>query len=185
MAITRGLTTVANCKLSLGIATGVTTYDADLENYISAATPVIENITGPMYAESRTLTFDGGGAAISLPFKINAVTSVTVGGTVTTNYVANLTAGIIYAGTSGSPTVFTYGTQNVVVVVTVGSATIPPHIELATRELIRHMWQLGRQANRPGVAEAASASADVPSGFAVPRRVIELCQASPRVAGFA
>lgn len=185
MAIVRGLTSLVNVKLSLGLPIAANAaLDTDMEAYISAATPVIEDITGPMYAESRTVYFDGGTAAVSLPFRFNAVTTVTVSGTATTNYVANVRAGVIYAGGSTSPTTFEYGTQNVVVVVTVGYATIPPNIELAARELVRHWWQIGRQGVRPDVQGAPDA-APVAQGFAVPRRVTELCAPHARLAGFA
>jgi hypothetical protein len=179
MAIVRGLTTLAKVKLSLGIT--ASTYDTDLEDYISAATPFIEGMGGPMFAESRTLTFDGGYPEVTLPFKFNAVTSVTVEGSIVTGYVANGAQGIISAGT-GDFDIFYRGIRNVVVVVTVGFATIPPNVELAARELVRLWWQTGRQANRPGTADQGGPG-EITMGLR--KRITELLDVNDDIPGFA
>jgi hypothetical protein len=62
---------------------------------------------------------------------------------------------------------------------------VPQNVRLATRELVRHHWQIGKQGQRPGGGGAPSAEAWTPSGFAVPRRVIELCGGNARIDGFA
>ena len=185
MAIVRGLITLADMRKSIygeQYATAPTTNDAEFEAYISAATPWIENNpdcgVGPMFAESRTVTLDGGGWSLVLPHRFNTVTSIMVDGVAWTSYVADPTRGIIYGGTSGAPAPFTSGTQNVVVIVTVGFATIPQNVVLATRELCRLWWQQGRQANRPGPDESVL----TPGILA---RVRALLGASPNVAGFA
>jgi len=160
MAITRGLITVDDMRLAVygpkRAATAPTDNDEFFEDYISAATPWIEDGpegTGPMFAESRTVTLDGGSSALVLPFRFNTVTSLTVNGSATTNYTANGDSGIIYGGSTTSPTPFAWGTQNVVAVVTVGYATIPANVRLATIELCRLWWQNGQQAenNTPDV----------------------------------
>ena len=180
MAIANGLITLVQAKASLGIPSSTTTNDSDIEAYIEAATPVIENITGPLLASSRTFRLDGGTAAVLLGCRFNTVTSVTDGGTAVVDYVADSEAGIIYSSST-----FAAGVRNVTVTVAVGSATIPPNVILATRELVRHWWQLGRQGNRPAFGNEGIADASVPSGFAVPRRVIELCEPHRRTEGFA
>jgi hypothetical protein len=183
MAIVDGLITLVQAKASLNIASTTTVNDSDIERYIEACTPLIEFVTGPQIVRSRTFTFDGGDHVVVLPVRFNTVTSITVDSVAITDWVAESGNGIIHSGLSTSPTNFNSGTQNVVVVVTVGNATIPSNVQLATRELVRHLWQLGRQANRPGTAEAQTQT--VPEGFAMPRRVLELLSANPRVAGFA
>ena len=185
MAIVNGLITLDAAKVSLGIPSSSQTNDADIEKYIEAATPVIENITGPLIAASKVFTVDGGGSAVVVGSRFNTVTSVVESGVAITDYVADGPAGIVYSGTADGGTTFAPGLRNVVVTVTVGSATIPPNIVLAARELVRHWWQLGRQGNRPAFGNEGIAEIDVPSGFAVPRRVIELCEPNRRTAGFA
>ncbi len=188
MAIVRGLCTLPEARVTIfgaSEATADTSRDPLIEDYVSAATNVIENLpgVGPQVAESRTLTFDGGGHVLVLPFRINAVTSVTVNGVAYTSFVSELRAGLIHAGTTTSDATFAAGTQNVVVVVTVGNATVPPNVKLAARELVRHWWQQGQQGNRPGFGDGSSEPA---VQFGVPtRRLMELLGSSSGVAGFA
>lgn len=187
MAIVRGLCTLAEARKSIygeQAASYSTDNDADIEAYISAATPVIEAITGPIYAESRTMTFDGGSHTIVLPFRFNTVTSVTVDGVAYSTFVSEAHAGIIHAGTTSSDDTFDPGTQNVVVVVTVGSATVPPNVVLAARELVRHWWQQGRQGTRPTFGDTSSESPAVSLGVPT-RRLAELLAGSESVPGFA
>jgi hypothetical protein len=188
MTITDGLITLADARASLGWAATDTSNDADLEAYIEAATSVIENITGPVLIKSRTFTFDGGRESVVLPVPFTTVTSVTVNGVATTSFVADPDAGIITAGSTTAPSVFDWGVRNVVVVVSVGyaanAAAVASNVSLATRELVRFWWQQGRQANIPAFGSAPE-SMPVPQGFAVPKRVYELLEPSPRLAGFA
>ncbi len=186
MAIVDGLITLAEARSSIygeQAGTAATVRDADIEKYVEAATPVIEDIAGPLIVRSRTFTFAGGSDAYVLPVRFTSVTSVTVDGVASTDYVADATAGIIYPGTTDGISVFSSGVENVVIVVSVGSATIPKNVSLAARELVRFWWQQGQQANRPGVAEQDASAA--PQGFLVPRRVMELLRATPNVGGFA
>jgi hypothetical protein len=184
MTITDGLITLAEARASLGFTTANTAYDSDIETYIEAATPVIENITGPLLEKQRTFAFDGGVEKIVLPVPFSSVVSVTENGATVTDYVADPDKGIITAGTTLAPDVFEPGVDNIVVVVNVGSATVPANVKLAARELVRFWWQQGRQANIPAFGEAPE-SGSVPMGFAVPKRVYELLEPDTRLAGFA
>lgn len=184
MAIVDGLITLADAKASLGIPTGTTTNDSDIEKYVMAATPVIENITGPLIARSITCTRDGGGGVIILGVPFNTVTSLVESGVTVTDYVADARAGLIYAGTTATQRTFKDGLSNVVATVTVGSATIPQNVQLAARELVRHWWQQGRQGNRPGFGNEFTDSPAV--SFGVPtRRLQELLSANSGLPGFA
>lgn len=185
MAIVDGLITLAEARSSLGWAASDTANDSDLERYVEAATPVIENITGPLVARTETFKFDGGFRAVVLPVRFATVTSVVESGVTVTDYVAEPDAGLIAAGTTTSPREFESGHQNIVVTVTTGAATVPANVKLAARELVRHWWQQGRQGNRPGFGNDMPADGGVPMGFAVPKRVLELLEPSPRLAGFA
>lgn len=185
MAIVNGLITLADAKASLGIPAAVTTNDSDIERYIEAATPVIENITGPLLLAARVYVLDGGSGAVLVGSGFNTVTSVTESGVPITDFVADAPSGIIYAGSAANPRLFKSGLRNVVVVLSVGASVIPPNVVLATRELVRHWWQQGRQGNRPAFGNEGVSEVNVPSGFAVPRRVIELCEPNRRTAGFA
>ncbi|MHA7275363.1 hypothetical protein ACX80O_02350 [Arthrobacter sp. Hz1] len=153
----------------------------DLRLYIAAATPVIEDIVGPVVAGTRTHVFSSAGPAV-LPVVPSVILSVTVNGEPFTSYHADLSAGIVYAGSTYYPQIFPAG--EVIITYSFGTPVIPPNIRLATRELIRHWWQIGKQATGGGRQEP-SAEGFTPSGFAVPRRVIELCAPHELLGGFA
>jgi hypothetical protein len=126
--------------------------------------------------------------SLLFPVPFTSVTSITENGVAVTNYTADPTAGIITNGSSAAPDVFEWGVQNIVVTASVGYAAtesnVKPHVKLAARELVRFWWQQGQQANIPAFGSAPE-SMPLPMGFAVPRRVMELLEPSPRVAGFA
>lgn len=146
----------------------------DLRLYVAAATPVIEDITGPLLPRTETLTTFGGTGAVLLPGTPSGIVSVEANGQPFTNHFPDLLSGVLYAGTryAGS----TFPTGELVVTYTVGKAEIPPNIRLAVRELVRHWWQQGMQSTGGAIrGQAPDGDAFTPSGFAVPRRVIELC----------
>lgn len=182
MAITDGIITLDDALASLygNPPPTATANDKDIERYIESATPVIENIVGPVVVRAVTWTFDGGDCAINLPARVQSITSVEVDGVATTAYVADLTAGVIHAFGRFAP-----GYQNVVVKATVGYAKYPPNVVLAARELVRFWWQQGRQGNRPAFGNEIPDTDSAPLGFLVPKRVMELLQATPGLGGFA
>lgn len=157
----------------------------DLRLYVAAATPVIEDITGPIVSGIFTQVADGGHWAITLNDIPSEILSVTELDVPLTDYVADLQAGIIYAGRRYALRQFMPGFNSVVIQYRAGSAVIPPNIRLAARELIRHWWQIGKQARDGGSSFSQTGDAFTPSGYAVPRRVIELCAAHERLGGFA
>ena len=174
----RLIISLADAKAALNVPSGTRVNDDELRLYIAATTQVIEDIVGNVLSTSITETFDGGGYSVLLSQVPSAITSVTVDGTATTNYVANLSSGIVYAGTSGVPWVFNSGRQNVVVTYAAGLQQIPPNVILAAREEVRFLYQIGQQGGRPSLGGAPQDLSWTPSGFAVPQRVIELCNAS-------
>lgn len=155
----------------------------DLRLYVAAATPVIEDITGPMLARTEVFSTWGGGSAVVLPGDPSSIISVVVNGTAVTEFVSDLSVGILYGGSRLAPVSFSPG--EVVVTYTVGGQTIPPNIRLAVRELVRHWWQIGMQSNGGAVrGQAPEGDVFTPSGYAVPRRVMELCAPDQKIGGF-
>lgn len=159
--------------------------DDELRLYIAATTEVVEEIVGRVLVATITETFDGGKSAVLLSERASAVTSVTVGGVATTNYVANLDAGIVHAGSTSSMSTFTDGRQNVAVTYTAGASSIDPNIVLAARIIAAHLYQVGQQGRR-----GRNSNDDVTvlsSGYAVPSRAVELCRGSRarKMPGFA
>lgn len=164
---------------------GNTARDADIATYIQAATPVIEDIVGPVLAAPRTLRFDGDVASIVLPDNVTAITVVTENGVATTDYLFDAQRNIIYAGVTGLRGFAPGGRLNISITYTVGWAIIPPTIQLATRELVRFWYQQGMQSNRPAFGDPSMDVTYTPQGFAVPKRVMELCAPYRKLGGFA
>jgi hypothetical protein len=149
----------------------------DLRLYIAAATPIIEDIVGPVPVRTETQTIPKGWVYGALNFPVASIVSVVYadGTTVSTDaYVPNIPHGLL---------TFHYAvTQAVTVTYTTGNAIVPPNVRLATRVLVKHWWEQDKQDLRNrGNPEMTW----TPSGFAVPRRVIELCQPTARRGGFA
>ena len=178
----RLIISLADAKAELNHLTNIN--DDELRLYVAATTPVIEEIVGRVLSATLTETFDGGKTAVLLSERASAITSVTVGGVATTNYVANLDAGIVYAGTTSGPTSFTWGRQNVVVTYTTGASSIDPNIVLAARVVASHLYQVGQQKRGRNQNEDLTI---LSSGFAVPSRAVELCRGnrSRKMPGFA
>lgn len=157
-------------------------YMEDLRLYVAAATPVIEDITGPILADTRTRTVTGGRESVILPGQPSEVVAVEVNGEPVTAWW--LQYGILFAGSRSIPSRFPGG--ELVVVYRVGNQVVPPNVRLAARELVRHWVQVGKQAVGGGIRnQDFNDDVFTPSGFAVPRRVIELCQPHAQVGGFA
>ena len=173
----RFIISLADAKAALNTPAGARVNDDELRLYIAATTEIIEDIVGAVLSTTRTQTFDGGRNAILLSERATSITSVTVGGTTTTNYVANLSSGVVYAGATGVDW-FTDGMQNVTVAYTTGSSSIDPNVILAAREEVSFLYQLGQQGGRPSLGGSVPDMSWTPSGFAVPKRVIELCAPS-------
>jgi len=160
----------------------------DLRLYIAAATPVIEDIVGPVIPGMFTQTNDGGGWAVPLYQKPTQIVSVTELGAPLdpTAYFTDYAAGIVYAGRPQATRRFMPGYQSVVIQYEAGAQLVAPNVRLATRELLRHWWQIGKQSTgsrAPGWDQTAEVY--TPSGYAVPRRVIELCGRPSKPGGFA
>lgn len=157
----------------------------DLRLYVAAATPVIEDIVGPVVYRQFTQVADGGKWAIPLNHRATEVLSVSEIDSVITEFVYDDEAGILYAGRRYALRKFMPGVKSVTITYKAGYQVIPANIQLAARELVRHWWQLGKQAAGGRSTGMTADETFTPSGFAVPRRVVELCTPHETVGGFA
>ena len=178
----RLIISLADAKAELNMPANHTVNDDELRLYVAATTSIVEEIAGRVLASTVTETFDGGKAAVLLSERASAITTVTVDGVATASYVPNLESGIVYAGTSGGPTSFAYGRQNVVVTYTVGASAVDPDVVAASRVIAAHLYSVGQQGRRRDASELV-----VASGYAVPRRAVELLRrrSSYRMPGIA
>lgn len=198
------LISLDDARATLGMSATDTSKDGELSAYIDAATPIMEDLCGPLLARDRVETYDGGRPQIVLLFApLISVTSVvesygsTYERTLTEQHIfdgspvgaygftVDLVSGQLTRRVSGVVAPFPNGRRNVQVSYTSGRAEIGGNILLAARRLVRHLWQSERQGFRPGKGRPADDVGYTPSGFAVPRAVIEMCAADIRPPGLA
>ena len=195
---------LAEARNAIGIAAANTAKDEDLRAYIYAATPIMEDICGPILRTSVVETFDGGSDQINLLWwPLISVTSIVE--SYGSNYVRTLTLQDIFAVTAvdafgytvelktglvtrrvtGTASPFPRGRRNVQVAYVPGREVIGGNITLGTRRLVKFLWQQDQQGYRPSMGAPDTAMTTTPSGFAVPRAVIELCAGDVRGPGIA
>lgn len=166
--------------------------DDELRIYLAAVTPVVEDVVGAQTTKTLTASFDGGKASLLLPEAVNAVTQVTENGAVLTagsDYTVNAASGIVHRGTQLQPFTFLPGHQNITVTWTAAGVD-DENVRLAARIILRHLWQADQVGGgRPGVggAPVSNDMTSTPSGFAIPRRAMQLLtpNAAGRMPGFA
>ena len=160
---------LAAAKTHLNIST--TSSDTELQTMVDRACALVQAHADRVWdVQSVTQTFDGGSDVFLLSKSpITAITSVTVGGTATTNYRANLTSGIVWTDFCTYPT-----RQSVVIVYAVGTAAPSELVKGGALETLRHLW--GTQ--RGTVVRQPLSGDEYPSGdgYSLPRRVIEMLE---------
>ena len=172
----RFILSLADARAALNLPSAAMADDDELLLYIAATTSVIEDITGPILTATRIETFDGwlaAGPALHLYSYPTTITSVTEDGVTLTSDGYKLgSGGVLWRGLGRSWS--TREPANITVTFTVGDGTVPANVVLAAREELRHLWQVGQVAARPALGGDQAPGTYTPTGFAVPRRVIEL-----------
>lgn len=175
-----------------------TKYATEMATFISAVTPVVEDITGPVVSRQFDEWYDGGSPIIVLDnTPVTQVTTVTetfganVIRTLTLQqldgqtpvdaygYTIDLVTGTLVRRVSGMSGPFARGRRNVHVVYTAGygaaTTNVPANIRLGALELIRVNWQPQQGGNRPPMGVIDPQVGDsMRLGFFVPNRVMEL-----------
>ena len=188
--------TLAEARGAIRLPASNTSADTDLAGlYIPALTPIVEDIVGPVVQRSFTVVKNGGDGPLMLAtHRLISITSVTESGVTLvagTDYVAELSTGMLHRGTSTSVhTHFASGVNAVTVVYVAGvatsTATIPASIKIAGRIILAHLWQADQQGYRPDFGNPDESIAQTPAGFAIPRRAYALLEPyADRVPGFA
>lgn len=195
---------LASVKAHLNIPAADTSQDAELQGFILAAGDLARDVVGPLLPEQHTEWHNGGNPTITLDWlPVASVQSVTEYVSASTwvlteqplgtstdayGYTVDLDRGQITRRATGGAVPFPHGIKNVKVVYTAGtSGAIPWTVRLGGLELIRHLFQLTQQGGRPKFRGSAldGEPAGVPTGFALPQRVLELWQPFKRPPGIA
>jgi hypothetical protein len=199
------LVTLAEARTHLNFAAADTSHDTELQGFIDAATPVVEDVVGNVTGTTYTAEeYDPKGHSFIVlrHLPVSSVTTVTeywANTAYTLTQVASPNLGVAYSYTLdlGSGRIvrrdsaagtrpFPMGDGAVQVTYVAGRATVPANIRLAALELIRHLYQLTQQGGRPAFGGGAAEEGPwAPSGFAVPTRVLELLAPHQRPPGMA
>jgi len=195
---------LASVRAHLNIADGDDSQDAELQGFILAAGDMARDVVGPLLSEPHTQQFDGGRPTIVpdwLP--LLSVESVTefygqseyvltqqpLGEQTTAfAFTVDYTTGAITRRTFGGQAArFAVGTKNVTVQYTAGRAGVPATVRLGALELIRHLWSMTQQGGLQlvGRGNQMDDAVRIPTGFALPQRVVELWQPYRRPPGIA
>ena len=167
----RGILSLRDAKAHLNQSGTVD--DEELRRFIEAATPVVEDVVGPVVVRTYSEVHSSGSLLVLGYCPVVSLTSlapVLTGGTSST--VADLDfdaeTGIVRRLDGGS------FTGPVRVTYQAGRPIVPANITQATAEIVRHMWetQRGHSGARPGFGEEELLPTS--SGFTIPRRAMEL-----------
>jgi hypothetical protein len=200
------LVDLASVKAHLNIPTGDDRQDDEVIGFILAAADLARDVVGPVLPEVHTEWHDGGRPTLALDWlPVASIASVTEYIAASTwalteqrlgqaamdgyGYTVDLDRGTVTRRAVGDAIPFAPGTRNVKVVYTAGrNGTVPYSVRLGTLELIRHLWQLTQQPGRRqfgGGALDGDNGGRIPTGFAIPNRVMELWKPFKRPPGVA
>lgn len=183
--ISPSLISLANAKAHLNIPDSNTANDAELREYLEAATEIVESYVGPIVTRSHTARVCGHRSQIPLPHtQVTAVTAVTIvsdGSTPITlsDLTIDAAAGIVSYKSGQS---FGYGDMDITY--TVGRSFVKANWTLAAKIIMKHNWdtQLG---NLPSIQGDTAGYVVSGAGYLVPFRAISLLTPDQVPAGFA
>jgi hypothetical protein len=188
-----------------------TKYATPMGRFISAATPVIEEVTGPIVQRAFNQWYSGGYKQLILRRRpVVSITSVTETSGSTTwtltdqpvtapvdgyGYTLNSDFGVLTRRSHGVEMPFADGTDNINVQYVAGycadTAHVPPNIAEAALELIRINWQPPQAGNVPSFGGSSGIDTlDMNDGIKVggwfiPNRVLVLLRPGPKRIGIA
>lgn len=197
------LFSLAAAKKAVRLSKTSTAHNDELLEFVAAVTPIIEDIVGPIVPRPCDEWYDGGWSSIVLlTTPVKSITSVTeswgagttrilleqvldgAGPFDTYGYTIDKTSGTLTRRVSGVASAFAGGRRNIHVVYVAGQP-VAPNVLLAAKEQLRFLWQFARQSTHPGMANDDTEVEYTDAGYAVPRRVIELCAGQLRGPGIA
>jgi hypothetical protein len=200
------LVDLASVKAHLNMNVSDTRQDDELQGFILAAADLARDVVGPLLPETHTEWHNGGSRTLALDWlPVASVLSVTeyIAATSWTlteqplgtstdayGYTVDLDRGQITRRAVGDAVCFPHGIKNVRVVYTAGrGGAVPWAVRLGALELIRHLWQFSQQRGGRSPVGGSTLDSDstpaVPTGFAMPNRVLELWKPFKRPPGIA
>lgn len=180
-----GILSLAEARRQLKLDADDTSHDEDLAAYIRSVTEICERHVGAI-VRTPHIEKHGGGYAIALRRRpILSVTSVVGVGYGVTQTVGNLDLDLEAGTFERADGAFMLGPVRVTYVA--GRTEVPPNVHLAALIILQHLWRtrLGGPVPSATVQEKTPNvyGGQMPSGFAVPNRAIELL--GQQMGGFA
>lgn len=197
------LISVADAREHLRLRSSDTSDNPKIQSIIEASSRLIVDITGPMTYQNFSEWYDGGLSNIvpeHLPLvQVTAAAEYyglskfilteqplglqTNAFAFTVDYVTGQITRRTYGG---APAMFAIGAKNVNIQYKAGRALVPENVQLATKELVRHLYQETQVQGRPKHGSAGEDPMDNRLiGYAVPNFVAELLQPDRRAPGIA
>lgn len=168
-------------------ANNIITSASDLEQLqwlcIAATDAVERDLDRVLVPRTIVETHDGGSAVVLRKFPVLSVVSVTQNGSATSEFLPNLTTGILYQGSGYAARGFGSGFQNITVTYRAGETNPPPVVRKVALDLIQSGWQSSQQAPHPALSEFNEQ--DVAGVVASMPRVEQRAYDSLRVSGVA
>ena len=168
---------LADARAALNVVAGQTTDDAELLDYIEAATTVVEHIRGPVLRDTVAETRTGyGKPALALSDYPTSVVSVVEDGTTLTEG-SGFTwdeNGILWRGSEPFAGSWSRKPRGVVITYVVGTGEVPAHIRQASALLVRHWWNQTQQSYRPFGTDYGAPETVTLAGYAVPNFVADM-----------
>lgn len=202
-AVPTALVSIKDAREWLRLRSTDTSDDLKIQSIIEAASRLVVNITGPIQSTSFTEWFDGGVPTIVLahPPIISIVRVVEYYGqstfvlseqplgsqTSAFAFTVDYTTGQLTRRTiGGDAALFVQGDKNIAVTYTAGRMIVPENVQLATKELVRHLYQNTQVQGRSKLASTGDDGyGEVPIGFAVPNFVVQMLHPDRRAPGIA
>ncbi|MEU5111710.1 hypothetical protein AB0G64_09440 [Streptomyces longwoodensis] len=174
------LLTLAEAKAQLNLVGD--SDDTELQVYVDAVTPVIEEFIGPVEPRAVVEQHDARGGRRELVLRTTPVLSVTSVQPLLASGVSYAVDGLVLNPDTGEVRRRDCGWFRGLLEVTVqaGRLDVSPTINLAARMLVQHLWRTQR-ASRGGALAGGGNDYSVSEpivglGYAVPNRVLELLQ---------
>lgn len=180
-----GIISLAEARRQVKLDAGDTSHDADLAAYIRSVTEICERHVGAIVRAVHVEKHAGGYAVALRRRPILSITSVVGVGVGVTQTVGDLDPDLLAATFERTDGAFMPGPVRVTYVA--GRAQVPDNVLLAALIILQHLWRtrLGGPVQTATVEEPTARvyGGQMPSGFAVPNRAIELL--GQQMGGFA
>ncbi|MFD0902336.1 head-tail connector protein [Actinomadura sediminis] len=174
------IVSLSDAKKHLNIPATSTTDDAELRDFVLAATAVVERYVGAVARREHVETFDGGRPDLVLSHApVLSVSAVVEDGetVAASGYALDAPSGVLRRVLAGAGSCWRGGVGGVEVTYLAGRTSVPANVSRAALIIVKHMWdtQRGSGGSRPLLGESEAVALNPGgTGYAIPYRALEL-----------